>query len=470
VVSAGATNLGARLVVRVNAAGDRTRVGALLAVVQEALAQKPALLRTTDLAARRFVQALLVLAIVTGAVWGWIGGPALALERVVALLVVACPCALGLSVPLAMSIALLRAARAGIFIKHPDALERLRRVDTVLLDKTGTLTEGRSTVARWQGDEAALRLARELESESSHAVARAFRRSAGPSMRVVRTVERVVEIPGQGIAGRLDGYDVRVGNRAHVEAGGMGVPGDLARFAEAIVADGLSPVFVSVDGRVAGVAGIGDALRPDARRTIDILRARGMRVRILSGDHPAIVSRVAASLGLAAEDALGGLTPERKRDLVAGLVAAPGRAGAVVMAGDGVNDAAALALADVGIAVHGGTGATMLAADIVLTREGVAPLVDILDGARRLRGVVRRNLGFSLFYNAGASALALAGLVGPLLAAVLMPVSSLTVVLSSAFTRTFALYRVNSSRPNGDERPLDAAASRAEARSAEAGA
>ena len=164
-------------------------------------------------------------------------------------------------------------------------------------------------------------------------------------------------------------------------------------------------------------------------------------MRILSGDHPDVVARVAASLGLPPGDALGGLTPEAKRDIVAGLVAGAGRAGAVVMVGDGVNDAAALALADVGIAVHGGTGATIVAADVVLTREGVAPLLDILDGARRLRGVIRRNLGFSLFYNAGASALAMAGLVGPLLAAVLMPVSSLTVILSSAFSRRSHAHR-----------------------------
>ncbi len=435
-VNAGATNLGARLIVRVDAAGSGTRVGALLAIVQEALSRKPAILRTTDLAARRFVQALLVLAVLTGALWMH-KGPAVALERVVALLVVACPCALGLSVPLAVSIALLRAARAGVFIKNPDALDRLRNVGTVLLDKTGTLTEGRSAVVRWQGDDAALQLARDLESESSHAVARAFRNSSGQPFRVVRTVEDVVEAPGLGIAGRLDGHDVRVGNRAHVEAAGAAVPDDLAAFAAAAVADGLSPVFVAVDGRVEGVAGIGDALRPDAVRTIEQLRARGVRVRVLSGDHPDVVAHVAARLGLAEGDALGGLTPEAKRDIVAGFVAGAGRAGAVVMVGDGVNDAAALALADVGIAVHGGTGATIVAADIVLTRQGVAPLIDILDGARRLRGVIRRNLGFSLFYNAGASALAIAGLVGPILAAVLMPVSSVTVILSSALGRTF---------------------------------
>lgn len=454
-VHAGATNLGARLVVRVDAIGGQTRVGALLAVVQDALSRKPGLVRTTDLAARYFVQGLLIASAVTAAVWLHRGWP-VALERVVALLVVACPCALGLSVPLAISIAILRAARAGVFIKNPDALERLRRVDTVLLDKTGTLTEGRATIARWHGDAAALQLARDLEAESSHAVARAFRNAGTASLRALRTIAEVVETPGQGIAGRLDGHDVRVGTRAHIEANRAAMSDAVIAAAESMVADGLSPVFVSVDGRVAGVAGIGDALRPDARRTIDSLRARGVRVRILSGDHPDVVARVAADAGVSAEDATGGLTPEAKRDIVAGLVGEAGRRGVVVMVGDGVNDAAALALADVGIAVHGGMGATIVAADVVLTREGVAPLVEILDGARRLRGVIRRNLGFSLFYNIGAGALAIGGLVGPLLAAVLMPVSSLTVILSSAFTRTFA---AASRRVDRAHRRLEAAES-----------
>jgi len=272
----------------------------------------------------------------------------------------------------------------------------------------------------------------------------------------VRTVEDVVEVPGQGIAGRLDGHDVRVGNRAHVEAEGASMPAEFARFAATVIADSLSPVFVAVDGRMAGVAGIGDALRPDARRTVAALRARGIHVRILSGDDPVVVARVGAELGLPAADALGGLTPERKRDVVAGVVTGGGRAGAVVMVGDGVNDAAALALADVGIAVHGGMGATLVAADVVLTREGVTPLLEILDGARRLRGVVRRNLGFSVVYNAGAAALALAGFVSPLLAALLMPVSSLTVVLSSALTHTFA-------RSSGPHAVRSAAVAKAEA-------
>ncbi len=448
-VYAGATNLGARLVVRVEAAGVTTRVGTLLAIVQEALARKPVLLQTTDRLVRRFVQAVLVLAVITGAAW-LPKGPEVAIERLIALLVVACPCALGLSIPLAVSIALMRAARAGIFVKDPDALERMRQAETLLVDKTGTITEGRPAVVRWQGEDLALDLARTLEAESAHAVARAFQRSFGRPLRLVRTVETVTEVPGRGIGGRLDGHDVRVGTRAYVAGGGAAVPESLAAAAADAVLEDLSPVFVAVDGTVRGVAAIGDRVRADAQETLTSLRARGVRVRILSGDHPGLVSRVARELGVPEDAAHGGLTPEQKLDLVSALVGERGgpqqgpskggrplRRPSVVMVGDGVNDAAALALADVGIAVHGGTGATIAAADIVLTREGISPLLEILEGARSLRGVIRRNLGFSLIYNAVACMLAVAGAITPLAAAILMPCSSLVVILSSALSPTF---------------------------------
>jgi Cu2+-exporting ATPase len=225
------------------------------------------------------------------------------------------------------------------------------------------------------------------------------------------------------------------------------------------VADVLSPVYVAIEGRVNGVGGIGDPLRSDAAGTVAALRSLGVRVRILSGDHEAVVARVARQLGIPAGDARGGLSPEAKREFLISLPASRDRNGAVVMVGDGANDAAALALADVGVAVHGGTGASIVAADVVFTREGVAPLLDLLLGARRMRRVVSRNLGFSLLYNVAASAMALLGFVGPLFAALLMPLSSLTVVLSSSLARTFGRTRVRDAtrRPGAEMRLVSTA-------------
>lgn len=437
-VNAGATNLGARIVVSVNATGAQTRVGTLLTIVEEALSRKPALMAITDTLSQRFVVVLLALAAATAVVVGTAQGTEAAMARVIALLVVSCPCALGLSVPLSISMALMRAARSGIFVKNPDALERLRRVGIVLLDKTGTLTGGQPSVVRWHGDLAVLELARTLEMQSSHAIAGAFHRFGGSALHLVRHVQQVHETGGRGISGRVDGRSVRIGTRAYVSEAAY-VPAGMSRVADAMLADGLSPVFVAVDRDVAGVAAIGDALRPDALRAVAMLQAQGMDVRILSGDHPEVVARIGRELQLPAGVVHGGMTPEDKREYVSALMSAPERDGAVVMVGDGVNDAAALALADVGVAVQGGRGAAIVAADVVFTREGVMPVLQLIDGARRLGRVVRRNIGFSLVYNAVVSVLAIAGTIGPLAAAVLMPMSSLTVAVSSTVTRTFAL-------------------------------
>jgi len=439
-VYAGATNLGARLVVRVEAAGEQTRVGALLAVVQDAMSRRPPVVQLADRMSRVFVIVVLGLAAVAGAIW--IGdSPSAALQHMVALLVVTCPCALGLATPVALSVGLTRAAQAGIFVKNPEALERLRRVDAVLLDKTGTLTEGRANASHWRGDAGALDLACQLESESSHPVAQALRRAYERPLRVTRRVSEVRETAGQGICGEIDGKWTCVGNRRLMDGAGASLPPELAGHAHDLVAEGLSPVYVAVDGRVCGIAGVGDPLRPDAAPTVETLVRLGMRPRILSGDHPAVVARVAARLGIPEGDAHGGMTPEEKRDYVEALNAGRATDDAIVMVGDGVNDAAAMALADVGVAVHGGAGASILAADVVLTREGLSILLDLFGGARRVLAVVWRNLGFSLAYNLIGATLALIGLVGPLLAAVLMPISSLTVILSSALARTFPARR-----------------------------
>ena len=440
-VFAGATNLGARLVLEVEATGEQTRVGSLLAVVQDAMSQRPPIVQLADRMSRIFVAVVLGLAVVTGAVW--IGeSPSAALQHVVALLVVTCPCALGLATPVALSVGLARAARAGIFVKAPDALERLRRLDTVLLDKTGTLTQGLAVASQWRGDASARDLACRLEAESSHPVALAFQRAFERPVRVVRGAAEVLEVPGQGISGTVDGDRIAVGNRRFVQPFGATIPDELARHADRLVADGLSPLYVAHRQSVVGVAGIGDPLRDDAAATVEALRRRGVRLRILSGDHPDIVAGVASRLGIAAAHARGGMTPEDKREYVAELMGPRPGGASIAMVGDGVNDAAAMALADVGVAVHGGAGASILAADVVLTREGLSPLLDLFEGSRRVLGVVWRNLGFSLVYNIIGASLAIVGLVGPLLAAVLMPISSLTVILSSVLSRAFQDRRI----------------------------
>ncbi|MBW2456625.1 MAG: heavy metal translocating P-type ATPase, partial [Deltaproteobacteria bacterium] len=449
-VFAGATNLGAKVVVEVSAAGADSRVGALLALVEDAMASRAPIVHVADRISRYFVTAVLLLAAITTALW--IGtSVGTALEQTVALLVVTCPCALGLATPVAMTVGLARAARAGIFVKSQDAFERLRGVDTMLLDKTGTLTEGRPVVSRWEGEEQAIELGYALEAESSHVVALAFRRSRGRPVRVARVVTEAQELAGEGICGRVDGHDVAVGNRALIDRLGAALPGALAGHAEQLITAGLSPLYVARDGAVAAVGGVGDPLREDAKATVAALRSRGVEARILSGDHPAVVARVAAELGIEPSGALGGLSPEDKRDVVASLVAERRGSGRIAMVGDGVNDAAAMALSDVGVAVHGGAGASIAAADVVLTRPGLAPLLQVVTGARRLIGVVLRNLLFSLIYNMAGATLAILGLVGPLLAAILMPISSLTVILSSVLARPFGRARSVSPRQPAEE-------------------
>ncbi len=429
-VFAGATNLGAPLTVRAHAVGAATRVGALLALVDEALAARPPIVQLADRWSRIFVVAVLALAALTGA-WALLGEgltATAALERVVALLVVTCPCALGLATPVAMTVGLMRAARAGIFVKNPGAVERLPAIRRVLLDKTGTLTEGAARVVLWDGDATLAEQVLALEAASIHPIAQAFRRSWDKPVRVVRPVDEVNETAGAGIEGRVDGRRLRVGR-----PGFVAIDAQAERRLAPALAAGLSPVLVEVDGALAGVAGIGDRLRADAAATVAEL-SRFAEVQILSGDHPAVVARVAASLGLPPAAAHGGLSPEAKRDRVAESTAG---GWPTMMIGDGVNDAAALALGDVGVAVHGGTGASQVAADVLLTRAGLAPVLELFTGGRRLLGVVRRNLIFSLVYNLCGASLAFLGLVGPLGAALLMPMSSLTVILSSMVGPSF---------------------------------
>ncbi len=353
--------------------------------------------------------------------------PSRAVDNAISLLIVTCPCALALSTPLAVSMAIGRAARAGIFIKGGDVVETLARPGVFFLDKTGTITEARTGLVHWSGADWIKPLVLALEADATHPIAAGFR-AAWPEV-VPAYVASSVHVVGGGVRGRVDGHDVVVGSPPFVCA----AVGTDDSTPAPTAATPLTPVLVAVDGRVVASAGFGDPVRVGAPAAVRALRDLGWDVRVLSGDAPAVVADIARTLGLPEGESMGAATPEDKQRVVE--AARNGRP--VVMVGDGVNDAAAIAAASVGVGVHGGAEACLATADVYLTQPGLAPLVRLVRGAGRTMGVIRRNLAFSLVYNLVGAGLAMAGVITPLVAALMMPASSLTVVVSSWRARTF---------------------------------
>jgi P-type Cu2+ transporter len=347
-----------------------------------------------------------------------------ALGRAVALLVVTCPCALGLATPLAVVAGIGKGARRGVLVKGGDVLERAARVGTLVLDKTGTLTKGQTEAIAWLGSREALALGAALESRSAHPVARAIVERFGEDGSACVPTD-VREIPGLGIEGRIGARLVRVGSARFMESVAAAIPDELREEAREQSGRGFASVFVAVQGKVEAVVAVGDAIRCDARETVARLRRAGWRVMIASGDDPVVVSGVARVLGIEARDALGALSPEEKLELVRRSdLARP-----VVMVGDGVNDLAALAAADVGVAVRNGAQASHHVADVCLAARGIRPLEHFLVGARSTMRTIEVNLLISIAYNVVGGAMAFAGLVNPLVAAIIMPQSGLTVLV-----------------------------------------
>ncbi len=435
-VFAGTENLSSRLVVEVTGTGEDTRVGRLMQLVEEAGRRKAPVMRLADRISGWFVTAVLLLAAGTALLWWWIE-PALAVEHAVALLVVTCPCALGLATPLAVSAAIGKASRLGILIKGGDVLERLAKPGRIVLDKTGTLTEGRSRLVRWIGDETVKADLAALERHSAHPVARALAGGIEPGKELLQAT--LVDARGGGIRGTVNGRPVVAGSPSYMRSYTGSFPEWVLTALDDVTSAGLTPVLVSRGGDVLALAGIGDPVRRDSGPTLLRIRESGWTTEILSGDHPAVVQAVAEELGIEPENAHGGRQPEEKLEYITAAVAADDRA--VVMVGDGVNDAAALSAADVGVGVHGGAEAALSAADVFLTREGLSAVAELLEGARRTFRVIRLNLIFSLLYNLVGAALAIAGRIDPLAAAILMPVSSLTVITLSYRANTFRRIR-----------------------------
>jgi Cu2+-exporting ATPase len=423
-VWAGTVNRTSTLRVRVDQAGEASRLGRILRDVESGAQRRAPVVRTADSLAGVFVGLVLALAVATFALWSRLD-PKRALDNAIALLVVTCPCALALATPLAVTVAIGRAARAGVLVKGGDALETLARPGHLLLDKTGTVTEGRLTLADWEGDDAVKPLVLALERHSQHPLAAGFRDAWGTLEAPEATAVRATA--GGGIEGDVGGRHVVVGSPHFVRARAVDDGGAVP------VGPALTPVLVAVDGRVVARVRFGDPIRADAAESLASLRARGWRLELLSGDDPAVVAEVGERLGFAPHECRGGASPEDK----VRVVEEASRSGAVVMVGDGVNDAAAISRATVGIGVRGGAEACLAAADVFLAREGLASLVVLTEGASRVLGVIRRDIAFSLAYNLAGAALAVTGVIDPLIAAVLMPASSLTVVLASWLGRTF---------------------------------
>ena len=416
-VFAGTVNLTSTIRVRVSEAGATSRLGRLLEDVERGARERAPVVRLADRIAGWFIATVLLLAALTVVIW-WGRDPHAALDHAIALLVVTCPCALAMATPLSFTVAIGRAARRGILIKGGQALESLATPGRLYLDKTGTLTEGRLALEKWDGSDDVRQMVLALECGSRHPVAAAFA-EAWPDLEAEHA--DVHEVLGNGVEGVVSGHHVMVGKPDWVLARASGCAGE---------ADGLTPVLVAVDGVVVARAAFGDRIRPEARAAVRELHERGWDVRLLSGDAPSVVARVARELGIDPTRTEGGATPERKREVI--RVAHP-----AVMVGDGVNDAAAISLAAVGIAVRGGAEASMAAADVYLARGGIGALPELLDGARRTTRIIRRNMLIALGYNGIGVALAMMGVIDPLFAAILMPVSSLTVVLGAWQGRTF---------------------------------
>lgn len=429
-VVGGAVNSGGLLVVRATAVGADTQLARITRLVTDAQAGKARLQRLADAVAGVFVPAIVTVAACVLGFWLGAGAdPEAAVTAAVAVLVVACPCALGLATPTAFLAATGRGAQLGVLIKEPGALERLRRVDTAVFDKTGTLTTGRMTLvgtAVADGLDAAevLRLAGAVEYGSEHPIGRAVvaaaRRQADGEPLPEAAGFRVVQ--GEGVHGRVEGREISV---RRPRAGG-GLPEPLGTALGRAEEAGHTAVVVEVDSRPVAVLAVGDTLRPSSGAAVTKLKRLGIEPILVTGDGPAAAHAVARELGITTVHA--GVTPEGKSELVAAL-RAEGRQVAVI--GDGVNDAAALAVADLGIAMGSGTDAAIGAADITLVREDMAAVVAAVLLTRRTLTTIRANLVWAFGYNVVTVPLAATGWLNPMFAALAMSASSVLVVGNS---------------------------------------
>ncbi|MFF7653767.1 heavy metal translocating P-type ATPase [Streptomyces sp. NPDC007983] len=446
---AGATvNMAGRIVVEATRVGADTQLSRMARLVEDAQNGKAEVQRLADRVSGVFVPIVLLIAVGTLLAW-WLttNDATAAFTAAVAVLIIACPCALGLATPTALMVGTGRGAQLGILIKGPEVLESTRRVDTVVLDKTGTVTTGRMRLhqiipAQRTGENELLRLAGAVEHASEHPIARAIADGAAERAGALPAPESFASVPGLGVQGVVDGHAVLVGRDTLLAQWSIDLPEDLATAKAAAEAEGHTAVAVAWDGHARGVLTVADAVKETSAEAVTQLRALGLTPVLLTGDNRRVAESVAREVGI--DEVIAGVLPQDKVDVVKRLQD-EGRT--VAMVGDGVNDAAALATADLGLAMGTGTDAAIEAGDLTLVRGDLRVAADAIRLARRTLATIKGNLFWAFGYNVAALPLAAAGLLNPMIAGAAMAFSSVFVVSNSLRLRSFTASTVSTKSP-----------------------
>jgi Cu+-exporting ATPase len=440
---AGATvNAGGRLVVRATKVGADTALAQIARLVTDAQTGKAPVQRLADRVSGIFVPIVIALSVATLGFWLGAGeGTEFAFTAAVAVLIIACPCALGLATPTALLVGTGRGAQLGLLIKGPEVLESTRAVDTIVLDKTGTVTSGRMSlvdVALAEGEDRAtvLRLAGALEDASEHPIAVAIARAATEQLGRVPAVEGFTNREGLGVEGVVAGHGVQVGRPSLMAEWSLRIPDELDAARRAAEAAGRTAVIAAWDGRVRAVLAVADTVKPTSAQAVASLKALGLRPVLLTGDNEATARAVAAEVGI--DEVIAEVLPAGKADVITRLQA-EGRV--VAMVGDGVNDAPALAQADLGLAIGTGTDVAIEASDLTLVSGDLRAAGDAIRLSRSTLRTIKQNLGWAFGYNVAALPLAAIGLLNPLVAGAAMAFSSVSVVANALRLRRFRALR-----------------------------
>ncbi|CDQ44844.1 heavy metal translocating P-type ATPase [Mycolicibacterium neoaurum] len=435
----GATvNAGGRLVVRATRIGSDTQLAQMAQLVENAQTGKAQVQRLADRISGVFVPIVLVIAVITLGAWLGAGFEvAAAFTAAVAVLVIACPCALGLATPTALLVGTGRGAQMGVLIKGPEVLESTRKFDTVVLDKTGTVTTGKMTlvdVVTVQGTERMdlLRLAGAVENASEHPIAQAIATAAAEELGTLPTPEDFANVEGEGVQGVVDGHAVVVGRESLLADWSQHLSPELVQAKEAAEAQGKTVVAVGWDGQARGVLVVADTVKPTSAQAISQMHELGLTPVLLTGDNEAVARQIAAEVGI--DTVIAEVMPKDKVDVIARLQA---EGKTVAMVGDGVNDAPALAQADLGLAMGTGTDVAIEASDITLVRGDLRSAVDAIRLSRRTLSTIKTNLFWAFAYNVAAIPVAALGMLNPMLAGAAMAFSSVFVVGNSLRLRGF---------------------------------